>query len=595
MIGLPDNDPAEHRRGLVREPLREAEIAERDRRVRIVNKERPEPAHVGRDLSGDSHLERPGESLYRAVVGVQRGQTPRVPQGLRRIASAQGALHGDPQRRLVVWLVPEEPLDLRPGRPDVAGLEERLGEDEPGRPVPRVTLQPLTAERHCLVGPTGSTVRLGQRRIGLGGGLPGQPRLEVSDLVGGRHAMSRPGPSRPSLYGRRSELVNVGGAQTRVAPSVPAPLTIVGPRDARRYSGAMLWATRRLVAIGTGVALATTLGGLALGGSAEPRAYLIYLIDGGDPIVVKKYTEDGGRIRFEKFGGWVEIQSYEVLRVVPDDSDDRAPTAAVPPQTEASDAPFYVATQSGATIRATNVGTIGSEVRVSTHEGSLTFHRADLVGVLRVPAGPGTPEAWITLWGAEDGSGAVGGEPPAGPSSGPHVASPSLTDRPHLLQLANGVVVQVDGFWVEAGEIRFRRLGGVVGFALSEVARLLPQEVEPVGGRLAARFVRQLGPDRLEVRVGQGVQRIHLIGIEAVPGDRALEDPWATLERGLLVHLEFDRERYVRDGDWLAYVYLPNGRMLNAELIRVGLARPRAEAYNIRYLDLFQEIASQPR
>ena len=30
--------------------------------------------------------------------------------------------------------------------------------------------------------------------------------------------------------------------------------------------------------------------------------------------------------------------------------------------------------------------------------------------------------------------------------------------------------------------------------------------------------------------------------------------------------------------------------MLNAELIRVGLARPRAEAQNIRYLDLFQEI-----
>ena len=45
--------------------------------------------------------------------------------------------------------------------------------------------------------------------------------------------------------------------------------------------------------------------------------------------------------------------------------------------------------------------------------------------------------------------------------------------------------------------------------------------------------------------------------------------------RGLLVHLEFDRERSGPDGDWLAYVYLPNGRMLNAELIRVGLARPR--------------------
>ena len=30
--------------------------------------------------------------------------------------------------------------------------------------------------------------------------------------------------------------------------------------------------------------------------------------------------------------------------------------------------------------------------------------------------------------------------------------------------------------------------------------------------------------------------------------------------------------------------------MLNAELIRVGAARPRAETQNIRYLDLFQEL-----
>jgi hypothetical protein len=33
--------------------------------------------------------------------------------------------------------------------------------------------------------------------------------------------------------------------------------------------------------------------------------------------------------------------------------------------------------------------------------------------------------------------------------------------------------------------------------------------------------------------------------------------------------------------------------MLNAELIRVGLAKARAEARNIRYLDLFQEIQAR--
>ena len=601
MIGLPDNDPAEHRRGLVGEPLRQAEVAERDRRVHIVAEQRPEPARLGRGSSRDTHLERPGQSLHRAVVRIQRSQTPGVSQGLRRIARPEGALHGNPERRLMVWLAPEEPLDLQPGSPDVPAVEERLGEHEPGRPVPGVTRQPLTAERHRLVGPTGPAVCLGQRRVGLGSGLPGQPRFELSDLVAGRQAMSRPGPSRTSLYGPHSELVNGGEAQTRVAPSVPDTRTIVGPRDAARYSGAMLWVARRLAAIGTGVALATVLGGPALaapataparGRSAAPRAYLIHLIDGGDPIVVQKYTEEGGQIRFEKYGGVVSIPSYEVLRIVPDDSDDATAGTLPPPAPTAGD-PLYVATRSGATMRATSVGEAGSEVRVGTPEGSLTFQRSDLVGVLRVPPAPGAPEAWITLlWGLEDGS-AGNGPPATGPEPQLHALMPALTDRPHLLQLANGVVVQVEGFWLEGGEIRFRRLGGVVGFALGEIARFLPQEAESVRGRVAARFVRRLGPERLEVRLSEGLRRVRLIGVEPLPGEPGLEDPWATLERGLLVQLEFDRERYVRDGDWLAYVYLPSGRMLNAELIRVGLARPRPETYNVRYVDLFQEVMTR--
>jgi hypothetical protein len=323
------------------------------------------------------------------------------------------------------------------------------------------------------------------------------------------------------------------------------------------------------------------------------------LIDGADPIVVQKYIEQDGQIRFEKYGGWVGIPSYEVLRIVPDESPDESEETeamlppAAPATGEGSGAPLYVATRGGATVRASTVGAAGSDVRVSTPEGSLSFHRTDLVGVLRVPAPPGAPEAWITLWGA-DGESAGLGQAGPGPESRPPLARPpTLSNRPHLLQLANGVVVQVDGFWLEAGEIRFRRLGGIVGFALGEIARLLPQEVEPTRGRLAARFVRRLGSDGMEVRVRRTVERVRLIGVEPAGGDRVTEDPWGGLERGLLVHLEFDRERYAQDGTWLAYVYLPSGRMLNAELIRVGLAQPRPEAQNIRYLDLFQEVMTR--
>ena len=107
-----------------------------------------------------------------------------------------------------------------------------------------------------------------------------------------------------------------------------------------------------------------------------------------------------------------------------------------------------------------------------------------------------------------------------------------------------------------------------------------------------------LGPDRVEVRLRQELKRVQLIGVEPVSsspgspasGDHALEDPWAGLDRGLLVHLEFDRERSGPDGDWLAYLYLPSGRMLNAELIRVGVARPRVDNRNLRYVDLFQDL-----
>jgi hypothetical protein len=97
----------------------------------------------------------------------------------------------------------------------------------------------------------------------------------------------------------------------------------------------------------------------------------------------------------------------------------------------------------------------------------------------------------------------------------------------------------------------------------------------------------------MEVRLSQGLKRVQLIGVEPVPENGARADPWAMVEHGLLVHLEFDRERSLPDGEWLAYVYLPSGRMLNAELIRAGLARPRAETQNIRYLDLFQEIQAR--
>lgn len=336
-----------------------------------------------------------------------------------------------------------------------------------------------------------------------------------------------------------------------------------------------------------------------------PRAFLIYLIDGGEPIIVKRYVEENDQIRFEKYGGWVGIPRYEILRIVPDEPEAianlpppaaPAPDQETPPPARASES-LYVTLRGGVNLKATAVVPEGDRVRVTAPEGSFTVPRSDLVGVIRVPSGPDTPEAWLSILATEAAPDrASGGEPlvdsvrPA--SADPRPASFPSSNRPHLVRLANGQLLRVEGFWIEDGEIRFQRLGGMVGVALSEVLRVIPEEMAPVHGRRGARYWRQLGPDLLEVRLRDGPQRVRLIGVEPVAGTRTAESPWDRLERGLVIYLEFDRQRYESEGDWLAYVFLPNGRMLNAELIRLGLARPRADGRNVRYLDLFHEIAT---
>jgi hypothetical protein len=367
---------------------------------------------------------------------------------------------------------------------------------------------------------------------------------------------------------------------------------------------------------------------------SKPKRFLIHLLDGQDPIVVERYVEAGDEIRFEKFGGWVAIPRYEIRRIVPDEPDQTVtlpppppepepePATAPPPPTPADT--LYVTMRGGAEVRATGIAAEGERLRITVPDGSFTVARSDLLGVIRMPGGAGTPEAWITLLrgegepvaterpasppggpasaaapvappaaGASDGAAARPAGPggPAAPGPAPWQPPYPSSEQPHLVRLANGQRLRVDSFWIEDGEIRFRRLGGLVGMALAEVVRLVPESIAPVHGRTPVRFGRRLAPDLIEVRVQSGVQRVRLIGVEPVPDAHSDEAPWLRLALGLVVYLEFDRQRYAPDGDWLAYVFLPNGRMLNAELIRLGLARPRADGRNLRYLDLFQELA----
>jgi micrococcal nuclease len=72
----------------------------------------------------------------------------------------------------------------------------------------------------------------------------------------------------------------------------------------------------------------------------------------------------------------------------------------------------------------------------------------------------------------------------------------------------------------------------------------------------------------------------------------------AVTRRALLDHevlLEYDVERRDRFGRLLAYVWLPDGTLYNAVLLRDGWARILTFPPNVRYVDLFRRLDRQAR
>lgn len=67
----------------------------------------------------------------------------------------------------------------------------------------------------------------------------------------------------------------------------------------------------------------------------------------------------------------------------------------------------------------------------------------------------------------------------------------------------------------------------------------------------------------------------------------------ALLDREVL--LEYDVERRDRLGRLLAYVWLPDGTLFNAVLLRDGWARILTFPPNVRYVDLFRRLDRQAR
>ncbi len=112
----------------------------------------------------------------------------------------------------------------------------------------------------------------------------------------------------------------------------------------------------------------------------------------------------------------------------------------------------------------------------------------------------------------------------------------------------------------------------------------------PTGPPREARVVRVIDGDTAELAGGA---RVRFLGIDAPelakdgrpaePGAQQAKDYVAALLQGKTVRLEYDRERYDRYGRLLAYLYLPDGTMVNLAVVRRGLARVYSQAPNLRH------------
>jgi len=92
--------------------------------------------------------------------------------------------------------------------------------------------------------------------------------------------------------------------------------------------------------------------------------------------------------------------------------------------------------------------------------------------------------------------------------------------------------------------------------------------------------VRYVGIDAPEI--GHGQEKSEYMALASKALNRRLA-------KGTRVRLEFDRVKRDRHGRLLAYVYLENGDMVNALLVRKGLAHVMAQKPNLKYFSLLLE------
>jgi micrococcal nuclease len=116
---------------------------------------------------------------------------------------------------------------------------------------------------------------------------------------------------------------------------------------------------------------------------------------------------------------------------------------------------------------------------------------------------------------------------------------------------------------------------------------------------------RVVDGDTIEI-ARKGGERVRLIGIDCEEVGRDRIDPqspgWQAalwvfeqLEPDAQVRLRYDTEREDKYGRTLAYVYLPDGRMLNEELLKEGWAKTMRIPPNTKHAKEFTKLQAEAK
>lgn len=121
-----------------------------------------------------------------------------------------------------------------------------------------------------------------------------------------------------------------------------------------------------------------------------------------------------------------------------------------------------------------------------------------------------------------------------------------------------------------------------------------PSETPTTAGVQTAKVVQVLDGDTISISIDRQTYRLRYIGIDT-PEDSASFSNEATefnrkLVEGQQVTLEKDVSETDRYGRLLRYVYLADGTLVNAELVRLGLARAVAYSPDTKRQELFLEM-----